>query len=279
MTTSAPAACIMGWPVAHSRSPPIHGYWLRHYGIAGAYRREAVRPEDFPAFLATLAERGYVGGNVTMPLKELALELSEPDARARAVGAANTLWLENGRLRSTNTDVAGFIASLDQAAPGWDADLEKAVVIGAGGAARAAVHGLIERRVPAIHVVNRTLAKAEALRLHFGQRVRPATLEGLPEALDGAGLIANASALGMEGHPDPVWDLAPMRPDAVVAEAVYLPLETSLLRAARARGLRAADGLGMLLHQAVGGFERWFGLRPEVTPELRALVERELLGK
>lgn len=278
MTATATAACIMGWPVEHSRSPLIHGHWLRHHGIAGAYRREAVRPEAFPGFLATLAERGYVGGNVTMPLKERALELSEPDARARAVAAANTLWLEEGRLRSTNTDVEGFIASLDEAAPGWELDLEKAVVIGAGGAARAAVHGLIERRVAEIVVVNRTLARAEALRAHFGPRVHPASFETLPEALDGAGLIANASALGMHGHPDPAWDLAPMRADAVVAEAVYAPLETSLLKAARARGMRAADGLAMLLHQAGGGFERWFGVRPKVTPELRALVERELLG-
>jgi shikimate dehydrogenase len=279
MSGTAPAACIMGWPVEHSRSPLIHGYWLKHHGVTGEYRREAVRPEAFPEFLATLAERGYVGGNVTMPLKELVLELSEPDARARAVAAANTLWLEDGRLRSTNTDVEGFVASLDAAAPSWDADLEKAVVIGAGGAARAAVHGLIERRVAEIHVVNRTLARAEALRAHFGPQVRPASFEALPDALDRAGLIANASALGMHGHPDPAWDLSPMRADAVVAEAVYAPLETSLLKAARARGMRAADGLGMLLHQAVGGFERWFRVRPEVTPELRALVERELLGQ
>lgn len=279
MSGTAPAACIMGWPVAHSRSPLIHRHWLRHYRIAGEYRREAVRPEDFPDFLSALAARGYIGGNVTMPLKELALELSEPDARARAVAAANTLWLEDGRLRSTNTDVEGFIASLDDAAPGWDGDLEKAVVIGAGGAARAAVHGLVERRVAEIRVVNRTLARAEALRAHFGPQIHPASFEALHDALDGAGLIANASALGMHGHPDPAWDLTPMRAGAVVADAVYAPLETSLLKAARARGMRAADGLGMLLHQAVGGFERWFGVRPEVTSELRALVEQELLGR
>ncbi len=278
MTTTARAACVMGWPVEHSRSPLIHGYWLREHGIAGEYRREAVRREEFADFLATLAARGYVGGNVTMPLKDLALELSEPDERARAVGAANTLWLVDGRLRSTNTDVEGFIGSLDQAAPGWDRQLEKAVVIGAGGAARAVVYGLIERGVPRIHVVNRTLAKAAALRERFGRSIQPTPWEGMAEALDGAGLIANATSLGLKGNPDPEWDLSPMRADAVAAEVNYLPLETALLRAARARGMRTSDGLGMLLYQAGRGFELWFGVRPQVTPELRALVERELLG-
>jgi shikimate dehydrogenase len=274
--TTIPAACIIGWPVEHSRSPLIHRYWLKRYGIAGDYRREAVRPEDFPAFLATLAERGYVGGNVTMPHKDMALALSEPDERARAVGAANTLWLEGGRLRSTNSDVEGVIGSLDAAAPGWDVGLERAVVVGAGGAARAAVHGLIERGVPEIAVVNRTLAKALALRERFGASVRPVAWEGLARALAGAGLLANTTSLGMKGAPEPAWDLSMMPADAVVSEAVYVPLETGLVRAARARGLRVADGLGMLLYQAGRGFELWFGVRPEVTPELRALVEREL---
>jgi shikimate dehydrogenase len=276
--TTTPAACIIGWPVEHSRSPLIHRHWLERYRIAGDYRREAVRPEELAAFLATLAERGYVGGNVTMPHKEMALALSLPDERARAVGAANTLWLEGGRLRSTNSDVEGVIGSLDAAAPGWDAGLERAVVVGAGGAARAAVHGLIERGVPEIAVVNRTLAKAEAMRGRFGPRVRPVAWEDLARALEGAGLLANATALGMKGAPEAEWDLSPMRADAVVSEAVYVPLETALVRAARARGLRVADGLGMLLYQAGRGFELWFGVRPEVTAELRALVERELTG-
>jgi shikimate dehydrogenase len=277
MTTTARAACVMGWPVEHSRSPLIHGYWLKQHGIAGDYRREAVRPEDFLHFLATLAERGYVGGNVTMPLKDLALELSQPDDRARAVGAANTLWLEDGRLLSTNTDVEGFIGALDASAPGWDRELEKAVVIGAGGAARAVVYGFIERGVPCIHVVNRTFSKAEALRDRFGPSVLPTSWDDLPRALDGAGLVANTTSLGMKGNPEPEWDLSPMRDDAVAGDVVYVPLETSLLRAARARGLRTSDGLGMLLYQAGRGFELWFGVRPRVTPELRALVERELL--
>ena len=277
MTMTIRAACIMGWPVRQSRSPLIHRYWLKQHGLMGDYRREAVRPEDFPDFLARLAQRGYAGGNVTIPHKEVALRLSEPDDRALAVGAANTLWLENGKLKSTNTDVEGFIGALDEAAPGWDDGLQKAVVIGAGGAARAVVFGLIERGVPRIHVVNRTLPRAEALRERFGPGVVPTSFDDLPGALEGAGLVANATSLGMEGYPDLEIDLSPMRADAVAADAIYLPLETSLLRAARARRMRTSDGLGMLLHQAGRGFELWFGVRPEVTSELRARIEAELL--
>jgi shikimate dehydrogenase len=277
MTQTIRAACVMGWPVKQSRSPLIHGYWLKQHGLEGDYRREAVRPEDFPDFLAHLAERGYVGGNVTMPHKDMALKLSEPDERALAVGAANTLWLENGTLKSTNTDVEGFIGALDESAPGWDKGLQKAVVMGAGGAARAVVYGFIERGVPRIHVVNRTLSKADTFRERFGPSVVPTSFDDLPGALEGAGLVANATSLGMEGFPDLQIDLSPMRADAVAADAIYVPLETSLLKTARARGMRTSDGLGMLLHQAGRGFELWFGIRPKVTRELRALVETELL--
>jgi shikimate dehydrogenase len=253
MTKTVRAACIMGWPVKQSRSPLIQGYWLKEHGIEGEYRREAVRPEDFADFLAHLAERGYVGGNVTIPHKEMALKLSEPDERALAVGAANTLWLDSGTLRSTNTDVEGFIGALDEAAPGWNHGVQKAVVIGAGGAARAVVYGFIERGVPAIHVVNRTLSKAETFRERFGPSVVPTSFDDLPRALEGAGLVANATSLGMAGFPDLEIDLSPMRADAMAADAVYVPLETSLLKAARTRGMRTSDGLGMLLHQAVRG--------------------------
>ncbi|MGH6914155.1 MAG: shikimate dehydrogenase, partial [Geminicoccales bacterium] len=197
--------------------------------------------------------------------------------RALAVGAANTLWLDNGRLRSTNTDVEGFIGALDESAPGWDKGLQKAVVIGAGGAARAVVYGFIERGAPRIHVINRTLSKAEALRERFGPSVVPTSFDDLPDALEGAGLVANATSLGMAGQLELEIDLSPMRADAVAADAIYVPLETSLLKAARARGMRTSDGLGMLLHQAGRGFELWFGVRPKVTGELRALVEAELL--
>lgn len=270
------AACAIGWPIKQSKSPIIHGYWIERYGINGEYRLEAVPPEDFPAFITNLPAHGYVGCNVTIPHKLVALANSEPDDRARAVGAANALWIDGDRLRSTNTDVEGFVGSLDASAPGWDENLESAVVCGAGGAGRAVVFGLLERGVACVHLVNRTPSRAQALREAFGPRVHPATWEDLPRVLDGAGLIANATSLGMTGNPDVEWDLAPMRDDAVAADVVYAPLKTSLLAVAERRGFGTSDGLGMLLHQAIRGFELWFGVRPEVTTELRALVERAL---
>jgi shikimate dehydrogenase len=266
----------MGWPVKHSRAPIIHGYWIEKHGLDADFRLEAVRPEDFPDFLAHLAERGYVGGSATMPHKEMALKLTEPDARATAIGAANVIWLDRGKLRSTNSDVAGFIAALDEAAPGWDRSLDKVVVFGAGGAARAVVYGLLERGAARIHVHNRTQAKAEALRERFGPKIAPTADDELPGALDGAALVVNAASFGMVGHPDLDIDLATVRKDAVVADVVYVPLETGLLKQARARGLRVSDGLGMLLHQGPGCFEKWFGVRPVVTRELRERVEQAL---
>jgi shikimate dehydrogenase len=276
MSDGARAACVIGWPITHSRSPLIHGYWIRHHRLAAEYRREAVAPEAFGAFAGNLATHGYVGANVTLPHKEAALALSEPDDRARAVGAANTLWLDDGRLLSTNTDIEGFTANLDASAPGWDVELGEAVVLGAGGSARAVIYGLIERGCARIHVVNRTLDRAEALRTRFGSAVQPAHWTALPHLLARAHLLVNTTSLGMTGQPALAIDLAPLRQDAVVADLVYAPLETALLAAARARGLGAVDGLGMLLHQAVRGFALWFGVRPEVTPELRALIEADL---
>ncbi len=268
----------MGWPVKHSRAPIIHGYWIDEHGLDAELRLEEVRPEDFAQFLAQLGERGYVGGSATMPHKEMALKLTEPDARATAIGAANVIWLDNGKLRSTNSDVAGFIAALDESAPGWDRASDKAVVFGAGGAARAVVYGLIERGVPRIHVHNRTAAKALALRERFGPSVVPTSDAGLSAALAGASLVVNAASFGMHGNPELDVDLATVRDDAVVADVVYVPLETGLLKRARARGLRVSDGLGMLLHQGPGCFEKWFGVRPVVTRELRERVERALRG-
>ncbi len=267
---------MVGWPVGHSRSPLIHKYWIARYGIAGDYRREAVALQDFPAFIANLRARGYVGANVTIPHKEAALRLSEPDNRALAVGAANTLWLEQGRLRSTNTDVEGFIDNLDAHAPGWDKALEKMVVLGAGGAARAVIAGLLGRGARRVQVANRTPERAQILRERFGAAVQPAGWDELMPLLDGADLLVNTTSLGMTGQPKLEIDIRLLAPRAVVADLVYAPLETELLRQARARDLRAADGLGMLLHQAVRGFLLWFGITPEVTPELRALVERDL---
>jgi shikimate dehydrogenase len=269
------AACVVGWPIAHSRSPLIHNYWLRRYGIAGEYRREAVPPEQFAAFAGALAASGYVGANVTVPHKEAALKLSQPDDRAHAVGAANTLWLDAGALRSTNTDVEGFLDNLDACAPQWDRELDKAVVLGAGGAARGVVYGLIGRGVARITVVNRTRSRAEALRQRFGAVVQPADWDDTSMLAD-AGLLVNATTVGMAGQPELPLDVRQLPGHAVVAELVYVPLVTPLLRAARSRGLRTADGLGMLMYQAVRGFALWFGRTPEVTAELRALLEADL---
>ena len=275
MTTAIRAACVIGWPVEHSRSPLIHNYWLKRYGIAGEYRREAVPPEEFAAFIGSLAARGYVGANVTLPHKEAALALSEPDERARAVGAANTLWLD-GVLRSTNTDVEGFLHNLDAGAAHWDQGLRKAVVLGAGGAARAVIYGLMTRGVERLVVVNRSLGRAEILQQKFGAPVQVARWEELNATLADAALLVNATTLGMQGQPDLVVDLAPLPGRAVVADLVYVPVETPLIAAAKARDLRTADGLGMLLHQAVRGFTLWFGKKPAVTPDLRQLVEADL---
>ncbi len=273
------AACVMGWPVAHSRSPLIHGYWLKQNGIKGDYRREAVTPEDFPAFLKSLGERSYVGGNVTQPHKEMALKLTQPDDRAKAIGAANTIYIDNGVLRSTNTDVIGFLSSLDVGAPGWDKNLKTAVVLGAGGAARAVVYGLVERGAERICVVNRTLARAEVFRERFGPRVYPVGWDAVPKLLKEAGLVVNATSMGMTGNPDLPLDLGGARDGTVIGEIIYVPLKTKLLEAAEKRGLKHSDGLDMLLYQAVRGFELWFGVKPKVTPELRQIIVDELLKK
>jgi shikimate dehydrogenase len=273
------AACVIGYPAKHSRSPKLHGYWIRRYGIDGDYRAEEIAPADFPDFVRNLAARGYVGANVTIPHKEMALQLSEPDARARAVGAANTLWFEGGRLRSTNTDVEGFIGALDVCAPGWDRRGGDAVVLGAGGAAAAVVFGLLERGLQRIHVANRTYERALALRERFGAAILPARWDEIPARLAGASLLANSTSLGMKGQPELEIDLAPMAAGSVVCDIVYVPLRTALLQQAEARGFAVSNGLDMLLHQAVRGFELWFGVRPEVTTELRDLLVADLLGK
>jgi shikimate dehydrogenase len=271
------AACLIGWPAAHSRSPLIHHYWLRKLGIAGGYSIESVPPEGFAEFVLNLKTHGYVGANVTIPHKERALQLTEPDARARAVGAANTLYYDGDVLRATNTDVEGFIANLDASAPGWDRT-RHAVVLGAGGSSRAVLFGLLERGIERIALANRSIARAQALAELFGERVVPIAWSDAPAALPGAGLLVNTTSLGMKGQPSLDLDLEPLPKDATVADLVYVPLETELLTEARGRGLRTADGLGMLLHQAVRGFELWFGARPQVTAELRALVEADLLA-
>jgi shikimate dehydrogenase len=278
MSKEHKAVCVIAWPAGHSRSPLIHNYWIKQHKLDAEYRREAVPPDKFAAFVENLRANGYIGANITVPHKEVALAMSEPDDRARAVGAANTLWHDGDTLRSTNTDVEGFLANLDVAAPGWDRGLETAVVLGAGGGARAVVFALLQREVGRVYVINRTRERAQALKKKFGARVYLAGWNETTGLLGGAGILVNTTTLGMVGQPPLEINLR-CPASLVVADLVYAPLETGLLASARARGLRTADGLGMLLHQAVRGFQLWFGVRPEVTPELRAMVEADLLKK
>jgi shikimate dehydrogenase len=278
MSKEHKAVCVIAWPAGHSRSPLIHNYWIKQHKLDAEYRREAVPPDKFAAFVENLRDNGYIGANITVPHKEAALALSEPDDRARAVGAANTLWYDDDTLRSTNTDVEGFLANLDVAAPGWDRGLETAVVLGAGGGARAVVFALLQREVGRVYVINRTRDRAQALKKKFGARVHLAGWNETTGLLGGAGILVNTTTLGMVGQPPLEINLR-CPASLVVADLVYAPLETGLLASARARGLRTADGLGMLLHQAVRGFQLWFGVRPEVTPELRAMVEADLKKK
>jgi len=278
MSKEHKAVCVIAWPAGHSRSPLIHNYWIKQHKLDAEYRREAVPPDKFAAFVENLRDHGYIGANITVPHKEVALAMSEPDDRARAVGAANTLWHDGDTLRSTNTDVEGFLANLHVAAPGWDRGLETAVVLGAGGGARAVVFALLQREVGRVYVINRTRERAQALKKKFGARVHLAGWNETTGLLGGAGILVNTTTLGMVGQPSLEINLR-CPASLVVADLVYAPLETGLLASARARGLRTADGLGMLLHQAVRGFQLWFGVRPEVTPELRAMVEADLLKK
>lgn len=272
----APRACVIGWPVRHSRSPMIHGFWLREHGLAGAYERAEVAPQDFSAFIAAMPAAGFAGANVTVPHKEAAFRACDVRTpTAEALGAVNTLWIERGKLCGDNTDVAGFLGALDADAPGWDAMLKTAVVLGAGGAARAILHGLKLRGATTIRLANRSRARAEELAAHFGG-AEIVDWSDRDAALANADILVNTTSLGMKGQPPLDIDLSALPGHAVVDDIVYVPLETPLLAQARARGLRAVGGLGMLLHQAAPGFERWFGVRPAVSAELRALVEADV---
>lgn len=269
-------ACVIGHPIAHSRSPLIHGHWLSTLGIAGAYEKVDVSPDAFPAFLSNLRAHGYIGANVTVPHKLTAYQLVERrDAAADAIGAVNTVWYEDNVLCGGNSDAHGFIASLDDTTPRWDIADGRAVVLGAGGAARAAAFALVTRGV-AVAIVNRTEQHARDLAVRIGHGITAHALEKLPRLLEDADLLANCTSLGMVHQPPLEIDLGPLKRDAVVCDAVYVPLQTGLLAAASARGHRVVDGLGMLLQQAGYGFRKWFGATPVVTPELRALIEADL---
>jgi shikimate dehydrogenase len=268
-------AFVCGHPIAHSRSPKIHGAWLRDYGIAGRYDPLDIERARFTEFLTTLVSKGFVGGNITIPHKEAAFRLVERrDAAAEAIGAANTVWLEDGRLHGSNTDAYGFVANLDDRAPGWDRG-ETALVLGAGGAARAVLHALRERGFSDIRVVNRTVERAQELAQAFGG-VTAHSLSAADELAGDADLVVNTTSLGMHGESELAVNVERLPDNALVTDIVYVPLETPLLAAARRRGLATVDGLGMLLHQAVPGFERWFGKRPSVTPELRTSIAADI---
>ncbi len=274
MAEAGRKAFVCGHPVAHSRSPKIHGHWLARFGIAGSYTAVDIAPKDFPAFAAALQARGFAGGNVTIPHKEAAwLAVARRDEAAEKIGAVNTLWFEDGVLTGGNTDSEGFCANLDDFAPGW-AGLGAAVVLGAGGASRAIIHALLQRGFSDIRVVNRTLSRAVELVDRFGPDVSAHSDKDARDLLGDVGLLVNTTSLGM--HAELPVDPALLPDKAIVTDIVYVPLETPLLAAARRRDLKTVDGLGMLLHQAVPGFERWFGTRPDVTAELRNLIIADL---
>ena len=267
-------AGVMGWPVGHSLSPRLHGYWLEQHGVDGVLVPLPVRPEHFAEALRALPKLGFVGASVTVPHKEAALELvDDAEPLARRIGAVNAIVVrEDGRLAGCNTDAPGFLNALRADAPGWRAGAGAAAVLGAGGAARAVVAALSMAGVAEIRVVNRTPERAAALAKAFGPPVCAVPWERRAEALANAALLVNATTLGMTGGPTLELDLAPLSAAAVVMDIVYTPLETPLLARARGRGLVAVDGLGMLLHQARPAFAAWFGVEPEVTAELRAFV-------
>lgn len=269
-----PRAGVIAWPVRHSLSPRIHGFWLKRHGLAGSYEPLAVPLAIFEPYLRCLLSEGYAGANVSLPHKLSALGLCDRlSERAKRIGAVNTLVFRDGTIEGDNTDGFGFLENLAQSAPAaWRAADGPAVLLGAGGAARAVVAALLDAGVPSIRLVNRTLARAEELAEAFGAAVEPLDWTGAAAALEGANVLVNSTSLGLEGQPPLDLDLAALPPGALVTDIVYAPLETPLLRAAKARGNPVVDGLGMLLHQARPGFEAWFGVAPEVDAELRAAV-------
>ena len=272
----APRAFVAGHPIGHSRSPLIHGAWLMRYGIDGSYSAIDVPPEEFRALTIALRAGEWIGGNVTIPHKETAFELADRrDGAAEAIGAVNTLWLEGDMLIGGNTDSYGFAANLDQHLAGWR-DGKTALVLGAGGASRAIVHALLEADYGRVVIVNRTLQRAENLAARFGPGVEAHGWDAAESFLPAADLIVNTTSLGMEGQPPLLLDLAKAQRHAMATDIVYVPLETPFLKRAAQAGLKTADGLGMLLHQAAPGFARWFGRFPEVDDELRDLVIADL---
>ena len=274
MTTKA---FVIGHPIAHSRSPLIHGTWLKEHGIDGSYEAIDVAPADLPAFFERLRAGEFAGGNVTIPHKEAVFALCDSvDDLARMIGAVNTLVVRDGKVHGTNTDYLGFLGNLDANAPNWSDGPNDALVIGAGGAARAVLVALRRRNGGQVHVLNRTLVNAQALVEEIDGPFSAHGFEDFAELAPRIGLVVNTSSIGMHGTKFDWLDMSLLPKTTLVTDIVYTPLETPLLAEARAHGLRTVDGLGMLLHQAVPGFAAWFGVTPKVTPQLRALVEATL---
>ena len=273
-------AGVMGWPVGHSLSPRLHGFWLKQYGINGSYEAIAVAPDNFAQHLQKLAADGYAGVNITVPHKEAALEqVDQADDIARRIGAVNTIVVRaDGKLQGTNTDAFGFLENLKDGNPHFDFSDGPAIILGAGGAARAVVVALIDAGVPEIRLANRTLERAEILATQLGGPIRVVPWQDRGEALADAGLLVNTTTLGMQNQPTLEIDLQSLPREALVTDIVYAPLETELLKAAQQRGNITTDGLGMLLHQARPGFEAWFGVKPEVSPALREAVLAGMKG-
>jgi shikimate dehydrogenase len=272
----SPRAFVAGHPIRHSRSPLIHSSWLSRYGINGSYTAIDVAPENLAALMDSVRSGTWAGGNVTIPHKEAACRLADRlDGAAEAIGAVNTLWLDDGKLIGGNTDAYGFAANLDQRLPGWR-DAGRGLVFGAGGASRAVVHALVEAGFERIEIVNRTEQRARELAARFGEKVHAHGWDAGETLVREAGLLVNTTSLGMEGHAPMEFDFSHANNGALATDIVYAPLETPFLKLTKSAGLKTCDGLGMLLHQAAPGFERWFGRRPEVDDALRDIVIADL---
>jgi len=280
ITGKAKLAGVFGWPVGHSLSPRLHGFWLQRYGIDGAYVPLAVEPDDFETALRALPKLGFLGANVTVPHKEAALVIcDEVDILAKRIGAVNTVFVTpEGRLRGSNTDAFGFLENLTQEAPAWRADGGPAVVIGAGGAARAVIVALVDAGVPEVRLANRTYERAETLARDLGGPITVIPWPERTESLGGTNLLVNTTTQGMSGTPSLDLNLEALPGNALVTDIIYTPLKTKLLGDAQTRGNPTVDGLGMLLHQARPGFAQWFGYEPEVDTELRSFVLSGLAG-
>ncbi len=270
-------ACVIGWPIEHSRSPLIHGYWLKQHNIKGSYERVPVPPDQLYAFLKNLNANGFVGCNVTIPHKETSMAvILHLDDRVKSIGALNTVYVRDGETYATSTDGEGFLQNLLAHQPEFSAANQAVVILGAGGSAKAIIESLLRANVATITVVNRNLARAQELKAIFGEKLQVSSVADLQQILKTCDLLINTTSQGMNGHEPLAIELNSLPKHAIVADIVYVPLKTTLIKDAEALGLCTVPGLGMLLHQAVRGFELWFGVKPEVTPELYALVARDI---